>query len=104
MATRDWEQSQTDDVLWAARKLVLAVAEGMDMVMDIIDPNQCERYGCDRNGEPLEHESDVYTTLDFLFMWEGMLRRANSALYEVSARLKEVGDGVPADLPDTEGR
>lgn len=104
MATRDWEQSQTDDVLWGARKLVLSVAEGIDMLMDIIDPNQCERYGYDRNGEPLEREADTYTTLDFLTIWEGKLRRANSALYEVSDRLKEVGDGVPADLPDTQGR
>ena len=99
MATEDWQQSRTEDVLWGARKLVLSVTEGIDMLMDIIDPNQCERYGYDRNGEPLERESDVYTTLDFLTIWEGKLRRANSALYEVSARLKEVGDGAPADMP-----
>lgn len=83
-----WEQSKTEDVLWGARKLVLSVAEGIEQVMDVIDPNQCERYGYDRTGEPLEREGDTYTTLDFLFMWEGKLKRANSALYEVGERMK----------------
>jgi hypothetical protein len=104
MANEDWQRSETADVLWGARKLVLAVTDGIDQLMDVIDPIGCYRQGVDRYGEPLERESDVYTTLDFLFMWEGKLRRANSALYEVADRLKEVGDGVPADLPDTEGR
>lgn len=88
MASEDWKRSQTDDVLWGARKLVLSVAEGIEQVMDVIDPNQCERYGYDRTGEPLEREGDTYTTLDFLTIWEGKLKRANSALYEVSDRLK----------------
>lgn len=103
MASEDWKRSDTDDVLWGARKLVLAVAEGIDQLMDVIDPNQCERYGYDRYGEIIERDADTYTTLDFLSVWEGKLRRANSALYEVQDRLKEVGD-APADLPDTQGR
>ena len=103
MANEDWQRSETADVLWGARKLVLAVAEGIDQLMDVIDPIGCYRNGVDRYGEPLEREADTYTTLDFLTVWEGKLRRANSALYEVSDRMKrmEVSD-VPTDLPDSQ--
>lgn len=90
MANEDWQRSETADVLWGARKLVLAVAEGIDQLMDVIDPIGCYRQGVDRYGEPLEREADTYTTLDFLAVWEGKLRRANSALYEVSDRMKRM--------------
>lgn len=83
-----WENSETQDMLWGARKLVLSVAEGMSTVMDVIDPLQCERYGSDRDGEPIERDPDTYTTLDFLFMWEGKLKRVNGMLYELTDRLK----------------
>ena len=88
-----WENSRTTDVLFGARKLVLAVADGMDTLMDVMDPAQCLRYGTDRQGNPIERDPDEFTTLDFLAVWVGKLRRANSALYEVSSRIGEVTDG-----------
>ena len=47
----------------------------------------------DRQGNPIERDPDEFTTLDFLAIWVGKLRRANSALYEVSSRIGEVADG-----------
>ena len=100
-----WENSDTADVLWGARKLVLSVIDSMDVLMDVIDPIGCYRNGVDRYGEPLERVPDEYTTLDFLCEWSGRLRRANSALHEVALReSREVEHDAeqahPADMPD----
>ena len=89
-----WENSETRDMLRGTRKLVLSVAEGMDMLMDIIDPLQCERYGVDRDGEPLDSDPDTYTTLEFLFMWGGKLKRVNGMLYELNDRIIRLEDKV----------
>lgn len=88
-----WENSRTTDVLFGARKEVLSVVDTMEQVMDVMDPNQCLRHGYDRQGNPIERDPDEFTTLDFLAIWVGKLRRANSALYEVSSRIGEVADG-----------
>lgn len=94
-----WENSGTDDVLFGARKLVLTVADGMADLMDVMDPAQCLRYGVDREGNPVERDPDVMTTLDFLALWEPKLRRANSALHEVAARVRdmEVANAEPTE-------
>lgn len=88
MADKDWQRSETEDVLWGARKLVLAVAEGIDQVMDVLDPIGCYRQGLDRYGKPLEREDYRLDLLDFLGVWEGKLRRANSALWTVQGRIQ----------------
>lgn len=99
----NWQHSDTGDVLWGARKLVLSVADGIEDMMDIIDPIGCYRNGVDRYGEPLERDNETFTLLDFLGIWHGKLRRANSGMREVSLRMREVGDGeVPADMPDSQ--
>ena len=87
-----WDMSETPDMIFAARKLVLSVTDSMDVLMDVIDPNQCERNGFDRYGNPLERDGESYTTLEFLDVWTGKLRRANSALREIEMRVKEVLD------------
>lgn len=99
----NWKHSDTGDVLWGARKLVLSVADGIEDMMNIIDPIGCYRNGVDRYGEPLERDNETFTLLDFLSIWHGKLRRANSGMREVSLRMREVGDGeVPADMPDSQ--
>ena len=84
-----WERSKTTDVLWGARKEVLAALDVIKTLMDILDPIGCERQGLDRYGEPLEREENTFTTLDFLCELDEKLGRANSALREVGSRLSD---------------
>jgi len=85
-----WENSDTRDVLRGARNLVLSVANTMDVMMDEKDPLGCLRLGEDRDGEPLPPEDmDEYGALGLMYVMEGRLRRANSALHEVLMRMDE---------------
>ena len=92
----DWSKSETEDVLWGARRLVLSVIDGVEDIMDLIDPIGCYRDGVDRYGEPLERDNETFTLLEFLSLWRGKLRRANSAMREVSLRMRH-GEGGAAD-------
>lgn len=84
-----WENSTTEDMLWAARKLALVTADGMEAVMDVLDPVGCRRVGLDRDGEPLPSDGETMTTLEFIYDWHGKLRRLNSMLYELGDRLRD---------------
>lgn len=104
MATRDWERSETKDVLWGARKEVLAARSVLETIMDVLDPGSDERDAIYAHGHDYEAHGEDVTLLELLYEVTWKLGRANSAMREVSDRLKEVGDGVPADMPDSQGR
>lgn len=85
-----WEQSKTSDVLWGARKEVLAARSVIESMVNVLDPIGCERNGLDRYGNPIEHDGEHFTTLELLCEVDGKLARANSALHEVSFRIGDL--------------
>lgn len=99
-----WENSKTEDMLWGARKLALAVAGGIESVLDAKDPTGMRRQGMEPDGTPMGWDADAAPTMvEFLDDWGGKLRRLNSMLWEISSRMeaerKEADGDVPAAVP-----
>lgn len=62
------------DRLWEARKRVLACLSDVESLLEIADPTGEERY----------EDSDEPRVLDFLVLWQGRLKAANSILHELA--------------------
>lgn len=72
--------SSATDELWEARKRVLAVASDIETLLDIADPTGQERYA--------DHDGEGFGMMEFLTLWQGRLKAANSMMLEVSDTLK----------------
>ena len=83
-----WENSETRDVLWGARRCVLTASSAVEVRMDQMDPTGQER---------IQPDYDASTQLSFLYEVGHLLARANEALREVQRRM-EVADGE-GDVP-----
>lgn len=91
-----WENSKTEDMLWGARKEVLAAKSVLETIMDVLDPGSEERDAIYSNGHDWEAHGEDVTLLELLYEVSWKLGRANSALREVSWRMASEKDG-PTD-------
>lgn len=102
VAEVSWQNSETRDMLWAARNTVLDTIAQMEGVEDVLDPLGCEREGVDRDGNPLHDDSSMYT-VEHVEVWRCRLLRINSMLRELLRRLSESeagGEDDAAAVPD----
>lgn len=94
-----WANSKSSDVLWGARKQVLAAMNVIDTMMDVLDPGREERDEYYNNGHNFDLYGESLPLIEMLFEINNKLGRANSAMREVEFRLcdmerKEEGCGT----------
>lgn len=100
VAEVSWQNSETRDMLWAARNTVLDTIAQMEGVEDVLDPLGCERHGQDERGDPLHGDSTLYT-VEHVEIWRRRLVRTDSMLRELLRRLSEAGgEDDAAAVPD----